>query len=342
MAEMKNHLPSGYEIRAATPADVAGIHNLLNLNAMEFLGHPDESLEDVERDLTTPHVNLVQDSRVVTRPDGFIAGYSMIRGAGRPQAPYLDMFLHRDEISAHPEIMDYLSEWTENQVRQNLSNGTIPPDVRVATLAFSAGNDRWYKSQLEKAGMTLIRHSFQMEIVFDQAPVAPVWPADFSLRYATRDEDWRPIYDTMRDAWHDHWGFVNSPVEEAYKRWKHYEDSCFTDGLWLLAMSGDRIAGISLCDPHADGDEQCGYVGTLGVRREYRRHGVAMALLRQSFVDLHRMGKNRTTLYVDASNLTGALRLYERAGMHVKMQYDLYEKELRAGIETRTTQAVGV
>jgi hypothetical protein len=38
-------------------------------------------------------------------------------------------------------------------------------------------------------------------------------------------------------------------------------------------------------------------------------------------------------LGVDAQNLTGALRLYESAGMHIHQQFDLYEKELRAGTE---------
>jgi hypothetical protein len=38
-------------------------------------------------------------------------------------------------------------------------------------------------------------------------------------------------------------------------------------------------------------------------------------------------------LSVDAANLTGATRLYERAGMHVSQEYVSYEKELRSGRE---------
>ncbi|MBE0696038.1 MAG: hypothetical protein IH586_03860, partial [Anaerolineaceae bacterium] len=34
---------------------------------------------------------------------------------------------------------------------------------------------------------------------------------------------------------------------------------------------------------------------------------------------------------VDASNLTGATRLYENAGMHVERITHIYERELRAG-----------
>ena len=38
-------------------------------------------------------------------------------------------------------------------------------------------------------------------------------------------------------------------------------------------------------------------------------------------------------LGVDAKNLTGALRLYEKAGMHVHRQNDIFEKEMRPGRE---------
>lgn len=53
----------------------------------------------------------------------------------------------------------------------------------------------------------------------------------------------------------------------------------------------------------------------------------------------YRRGKRKMALYVDAQSLTGASRLYERAGMHVVRQFDQYEKELRAGIE-QSTQAL--
>ena len=45
------------------------------------------------------------------------------------------------------------------------------------------------------------------------------------------------------------------------------------------------------------------------------------------------MGSITSGLGVDAQNLTGALRLYESAGMHIDQAYDYYEKELRPGTE---------
>jgi mycothiol synthase len=42
-------------------------------------------------------------------------------------------------------------------------------------------------------------------------------------------------------------------------------------------------------------------------------------------------------LGVDSQNLTGATRLYEKAGMQIKRQYDQYEIELRPGRELSKT-----
>ncbi len=76
-----------------------------------------------------------------------------------------------------------------------------------------------------------------------------------------------------------------------------------------------------------------GWVATLGVRRNWRRQGIALALLHHSFGEFYRRGVRKVGLGVDAGSLTGATRLYEKAGMHVASQFDKYEKEIRAGKE---------
>lgn len=79
-----------------------------------------------------------------------------------------------------------------------------------------------------------------------------------------------------------------------------------------------------------------GYVHTLGVRRDWRRRGIALALLRHSFGKFYRRGVCKVSLHVDAKSLTGATRLYEKAGMHVDRQSHHYEKELRPGKDLST------
>jgi len=81
------------------------------------------------------------------------------------------------------------------------------------------------------------------------------------------------------------------------------------------------------------------YVTSLGVRRPYRRQGVALGLLQHTFGEFYRRGTKRVSLDVDASSLTGATRLYEKAGMHLQRQTLAYDKVLREG-EDLTTQTL--
>jgi len=98
-------------------------------------------------------------------------------------------------------------------------------------------------------------------------------------------------------------------------------------------MDGEEVAGICLCRSHGYDDPDVGYVNTLGVRRFWRKRGIGLALLRHAFCELYQRGQRKAGLGVDAENLTGALRLYENAGMYIYRVFDRYEKELRPGQE---------
>ena len=64
-------------------------------------------------------------------------------------------------------------------------------------------------------------------------------------------------------------------------------------------------------------------------RRQWRKQGLGSALLTHSFALFQERGYIRAGLGVDASSLTNAVALYERAGMHVHSRYLLYRKMLR-------------
>ena len=171
-----------------------------------------------------------------------------------------------------------------------------------------------------------------------QAPVPdPVWPQGITLRTFNPETDAEAVYRADVDSFRDHFGFIEEPFEEGFERFKyfHIDHDDFDPTLWFLAMDGDEIAGINLCRPHSDAyaDPALGWVGSLGVRRPWRKRGLGLALLRHSFNEFYRRGRRRVGLGVDAQNLTGALRLYERAGMHSHRAFDFYEKELRPGTE---------
>jgi ribosomal protein S18 acetylase RimI-like enzyme len=82
------------------------------------------------------------------------------------------------------------------------------------------------------------------------------------------------------------------------------------------------------------------WVQSLGVRRPWRRQGLALALLHHLFGASYRRGITKVGLGVDTESLTGATRLYEKAGMQIYRQWDTYEKELRPGEDLVTRQVV--
>jgi ribosomal protein S18 acetylase RimI-like enzyme len=67
-------------------------------------------------------------------------------------------------------------------------------------------------------------------------------------------------------------------------------------------------------------------VGSLAVRRPWRRRGLGEALLRDAFLRFAERGKRSAGLGVDAENTTGAVALYERVGMHVVRRSDTWER----------------
>jgi len=134
------------------------------------------------------------------------------------------------------------------------------------------------------------------------------------------------------EAFSDHWDFDRTRYEE-WRRLK-LEGPTHDPSLFLLAHEGEELAGICLCYRHRSGDPTWGWVGTLGVRRPWRRRGLGLALLHHAFGEFHRRGMSRAGLDVDAENTTGAVALYERAGMDVERRQDTFEKALRARLST--------
>ena len=59
--------------------------------------------------------------------------------------------------------------------------------------------------------------------------------------------------------------------------------------------------------------------------------GLGLALLHHTFSEHYLLGKRQVGLGVDAANLTGATKLYEKAGMYIGREYHSYEMEVRPG-----------
>jgi len=183
--------------------------------------------------------------------------------------------------------------------------------------------------------MTPVRHFWRMVAPLDSKPPSPQLADGIVIRTQVDLPDLRSIFAASDDAFKDHWGYVPGDFEEEFTRWQHWvnNDDKMEPAICFLAMDGDEIAGLSLCRSEAHDDATMGWVDILGVRRAWRRKGLALALLHHSFAEFYKRGQTRVGLGVDASSLTGATRLYEKAGMAMddKFTFITHEKVLRDG-----------
>jgi mycothiol synthase len=221
--------------------------------------------------------------------------------------------------------------WAEKRLQQTLAR--VPKDLRVLFRAGGLSTHVPTKNLMEELGMTLKRYFWRMVIKLDEPTPQPVWPEGIEMKSLVEINDVRKVYRAFNDAFRDHWGHVEQPEEESLAEWKHWisSDEEFSPALWFVAMDGEEIAGVCLCRRREYEDPDMGWVNVLGVRRPWRKQGLGLAMLLFAFAKFQAMGKLRAGLGVDAESLTGATRLYEKAGMHVAREIHTYEKELRPG-----------
>lgn len=324
-------LPEGFLKRPPTMDDLAAVHALSLAYDMAEYGEEDITLGDLRNLWSDPSCNLQEDTCMVFDPTGRLVGYMDME-----QHDYIRCFTHIRILPGYEEsdmVGNYLLGVAENWVRQRIYKAK--PEARVTLFSWTPGTDAAALRRLEYAGFTPVRRHRTMEIDLQEAPAAPEWPEGITVRTFVVNQDERKTYDMVETAFQDHWGHM----QHSFEQWKHWAIAreSFDPTLWFLAFEGDHVAGGSLCAI----ENGISWVNTLGVLRPWRRNGLGMALLRHSFGEFYRRGFRKARLGVDSQNLTGATRLYERAGMHILREYITYEKELRAGVEL-STQAISV
>jgi mycothiol synthase len=298
-------------LREANLEDAAPIAELCNALSARLYGDPDVSEAEVTRWFAMPDLG-----RFVAEQGGGIGGYVDVdRRAGGQFA--IDARVHPDLWGSG--VGDSLLAVAESWARDRAVAG----DVLRGFVAEPEQEVRW---ALVGRGYRPVRHNFHRLTDITEPQAAPEWPEGIALRPYDPEGDEKRVYEANMESFADHWDFHPIPYDEWRRRSTEAEG--YDPALWLLSEDDGEVAGISLNYWHFSGDPTIGWIGVLGVRKAWRRRGLGLALLRHSFADFRGRGATRVALGVDAENTTGAVRLYERAGMHAARRFDSFEKPL--------------
>jgi ribosomal protein S18 acetylase RimI-like enzyme len=234
----------------------------------------------------------------------------------------VDMYVHpHHRATRTPNIGGALLERAEARARERLA-AEGPAGGRGLLISTVAGTDPNGQALHLDAGFHQVGESWIMRVEHAAPPPAPQWPAGVELRPFRTGVDERVAHSLINETFGDLSDYRQVPYENWANRMCARDD--FNPQYWFVAWSGETLAGAALCF-HEDNK---GWVGQIGVRRPWRRHGLGLALLHHAFGAFYAAGVPTMELGVDAANATGAWRVYERAGMSVSRRYLRYEKAI--------------
>jgi mycothiol synthase len=325
-------LDYAFTARPAVMSDIDIFYQLVRVRYNEQFGLDTITKKELLAEWEAPGFELERDSRLIFAPSGALVGFSLL--------------FENKELPVHPQIWSYVHpdwrrlgigtailEWAEARAKENLAK--IPADARLVLNTRIYGADVSGKELVELNGFTTNRLTVNMFIEFSKQPPQPTLPEGIRIITYNEFNDLREVYRVNHEAFRDHRGFAETDFETGFKQYQHYinNDAHLDFSLWFLAMDGDKLIGFSLCTAHSWDDPDKGWVEDLGVLREYRKRGIAKALLHHSFGEFYKLGFKKVGLNADGSNLTGAVQLYQNVGMRIFRTWHAYEKELRAGKE---------
>ncbi|HEY3962224.1 MAG TPA: GNAT family N-acetyltransferase [Gaiellaceae bacterium] len=218
------------------------------------------------------------------------------------------------DIVAAPDRADELLDWVEARAR----------DAGVAKVRtfFPAGHA--LARVVEERGYLYWRSAFTMEIELSDEVPPPV-PDGITLRSFEPGDD-ELLRAALNEVFRDGAFFTVVSREDFARKFRAAHG--FDPSLWLLAEAGDKLVGFAIGFAEYGSDETLGWIWNLGVKRDWRRRGLGGALLQTMFALLRERGLRRVGLGVDAENATGAVALYERAGMRQVGRLDNWRKTL--------------
>jgi mycothiol synthase len=320
----KAYLDPGLTLRPARWEDINAVAKLTHdVAEMEGDSLFVQTAEELANDWKSEGFSIQRDVFVVETRDGRLVGSEEFHNESGHYKLKADGCVHPEfrGLGIGSSLLEKIAERAQAEMK------LAALDVRVFVQSLINNKDEAGHNLLRNNGYSPIRYYWRMEVKLQEVPATVTFPAGIELRPFIKDEHAVAVWQADNEAFRDHWGSHDRTLEE----WSHakFGNPNFDPTLWMIAWDGSEIAGFS----QNRFRKGIGWIGTIAVRRPWRGKGLGIALMRQTFGEFYKRGTSTIGLGVDSANLTGATRLYERAGMSVVGEFAMYEKELRAGAD---------
>jgi mycothiol synthase len=326
-----------------TLEDFAMLADLTNENEV-FSGFPYHiTAEELEEEYTHDDKFDMQTMTRVFLEDGRMVASVSIDTTLQPHVRNFLSWNLRPQYYGHG-VEEALCAWAEQFVIDN-AIPKAPEHAMVITEFFTLKDFAPDIEPMKKLGYQEARYFYRMLIKLDEMPTVPPIADGFSIRALRYPEDLEVYAEARRSAFRDHYGYVEQPLDVFIERAKPMfeKDDKMVNGFSYFAVENTtgKIAAFSINRIEEWGQPEHAYVAVLGTVPEFRGKGLALNVLRHSFMDAYQRDKRSMTLHVDASSITGAVRLYERAGMHIDYVEVSLKKILRDGEDLMRTGTEG-
>lgn len=277
--------------------------------------------------LTQTNFNYQEDILLTEVADDLI-GYAFTRWYNMPleDAISFTIVVYVSPAWQRKGLGTTLLRWGEEKVAREAA--AHPAEKAKFIRCYAHSTQEGKQAILKKTGYRQIdEYAHMVRPLLDDIPAIA---APEGITFSPLDvKDARKLWEAIQEAFQDHVDYQEQ-TEQDFTNWQ--DTWYFQPELMCVAWDGEEIAGQIMNyinhEENAKFNRKRGYTEWISVRRPWRRHGLARAMLAHSLKMFKEMGMTEAALDVHVTNPHEAFALYHSLGFESRSGEFAYQKDI--------------